>query len=521
VSEPTGFAGFAAAHNLLGAASMMMIRRLMLAAVLAAGCGSSDEIPAGVDEGALADQEPPKADVAGGWWVKNEGAIGCAQTLSGKTGPFSAFDGYTFKSTQGAKVGFDVSANRRGRLLVYGPKKNGLWGGVKLSSWTTWSAQAQAWRTTAKWTAPSDGVYFVVLGSYTQVPVAYDLTFHCDSQPHCVQYVATDDTGTSLRNFYAINVDSYADGKAALAQLAGHFVDEAITPGKCQDSTTACAEIYAPVCAADITPDTGPEPRTFGNLCEFKNAVRQAAAGSTWNGGKGHWDDGECKPTHCTAGDKSYVGTPQTCPLIRFTCDFASGFSYFSDANGCGCECKDLHWYYTCGTPVCRQDSTDPAYLAIPVCDDAAGQADGNWCTNDGDFCRPAVYSCGRLLKCQQARPVVCPISQRDKKRDIRYLDDKALAERAQELLSVKLATYQYKEAPARSPHRLGFIIEDTKSTVMVDEQREHVDLYGYASLSVAALQVQAKQLEALKAEVALLKQQLAELSSKKLARSK
>ncbi|MEO7097467.1 MAG: hypothetical protein ABI175_29670 [Polyangiales bacterium] len=45
----------------------------------------------------------------------------------------------------------------------------------------------------------------------------------------------------------------------------------------------------------------------------------------------------------CTYSDplKKYVGYSTTqCSLIRFTCDFASGATYFSDACGCGCLTK-------------------------------------------------------------------------------------------------------------------------------------------------------------------------------------
>jgi hypothetical protein len=310
---------------------------LAAAACDATGAEDSDEIPAGFDETELA-ASLDKADWAGPFWVRNEGPIGCAEQRAGKTGPFGLFDGYTLKSTKGAKIGFDATADHRARLLLYGPKKNGHWGGVRLSTWLAYNAQAKAFRATVKHTIAADGTYLVVIGSYV-APAKYELSYYCDSQPHCVEYIATDDQGASLRNFYAINVSSYQEGKDHLAQLAGHFLQEAITPGTCASLSTACVKIYAPVCAADITPDNGPEPRTFGNLCEFKAAVRQTTALSTWNGAKGHYDDGECK-TACTPGDKQYVGTPQTCPLIRFTCAFDQGYSYFSDSKGCGCECK-------------------------------------------------------------------------------------------------------------------------------------------------------------------------------------
>jgi hypothetical protein len=492
---------------------MTKLRYGLLAVLFAVGCGAAEEnVPAGTDENALADQDPGKADFAGGWWVQNEGGIGCFETKSGKTGSVGGFDGYTFKQVKGGKIGFDVVTSRRARVLVYGPMKNARWGGVRLSDWTQWNGNAKTYTTTIKWTAPEEGKYFVVVGAYVLGATTYALTYYCDSEPHCVEYVSTDDTHTSLRSFYAINVNSYQEGKDTLAALNGNFVDEAINPGTCAEQSQICTKIYKPVCAADITPDAGPEPQQHGNLCAFKVAVRNASLGSPWNGAKGHWDEGECKPAFCTPGDKKYVGTPATCPLIRYTCDFDQGYSHFQDAQGCGCECKDLHWYWTCGTPVCMPDSQDPAYLAIPVC---TTQVDGERCAVEGDYCRPAVYDCGKLIKCQTERPLICPRSQRDKKRDIQYLDDAGLQKQAKDLLAVKLASYQYKDAPVTSQRRLGFIIEDGAPSFTVDDKREKVDLYGYASMAVATLKVQQKQIDALKAEVEALKAQLARRASR------
>jgi hypothetical protein len=491
----------------------MKIQSCLLALVLAAGCGGTEgQVPAGVDEGALADQDPGKSDIAGGWYVKNEGGIGCNEAKSGKTTALAGFDGYTFKAVANAKIGFEVSANRQARLLVYGPQKNGKWGAARVAAWSNWDSVAKAYRGFIKWTVPAEGKYLIAVGAYTVAATQYTLNYYCDGEPHCAEYVATDDTHTSLRNFYAINVNSYQEGKDLIAALNGNFVEEAINPGRCEEQSQICTKIYKPVCASDITPDAGPEPQQFGNLCGFKVAVRNASVGSPWNGAKGHWDEGECKPALCTPGEKSYVGTPQTCQVIRYTCAFDQGYSHFSDAQGCGCECKDLHWYPTCGTPVCMADNQDPAYLAIPVC---TTQVNGERCATEGEFCRPAVYDCNRLIKCQEEIPTVCPRSQRDKKRDIKYLDDAGLEKQAKDLLAIKLATYQYKDTPATSPHRLGFIIEDNAPSFTVDEKREHVDVYGYASLAVATLKVQQKQIDALKAELQAVKAQLARRASR------
>jgi hypothetical protein len=54
----------------------------------------------------------------------------------------------------------------------------------------------------------------------------------------------------------------------------------------------------------------------------------------------------------------------------------------------------------------------------------------------------------------------------------------------------MRLATWRYKQDPSKE--RLGFIIDDNERSVAVDGRRDMVDLYGYTSLAVAAIQNQA-----------------------------
>jgi hypothetical protein len=70
----------------------------------------------------------------------------------------------------------------------------------------------------------------------------------------------------------------------------------------------------------------------------------------------------------------------------------------------------------------------------------------------------------------------------------------------------VKLARYRYT-TNAAAPERLGFVIDDSPHTPAVAPDATHVDLYGYTSMVVAAVQAQAKQIEALRREVAELRQ--------------
>jgi hypothetical protein len=95
-------------------------------------------------------------------------------------------------------------------------------------------------------------------------------------------------------------------------------------------------------------------------------------------------------------------------------------------------------------------------------------------------------------------------------KRDIEAVDDAALARIYDDLRKIQLSTYQYKNDPAASPRRLGFIIDDTRSSYPINPDRTSVDLYGYVSMAVAAIQIQSREIEALRAEVARLRRERA-----------
>ena len=51
-----------------------------------------------------------------------------------------------------------------------------------------------------------------------------------------------------------------------------------------------------------------------------------------------------------------------------------------------------------------------------------------------------------------------------------------------------------------------GFIIDDTKTPYPINADGDSVNLYGYVSMAVAAIQTQSREIEALRAEVAHLR---------------
>lgn len=60
------------------------------------------------------------------------------------------------------------------------------------------------------------------------------------------------------------------------------------------------------------------------------------------------------------------------------------------------------------------------------------------------------------------------------------------------------------------SKERLGFMIDDNEGSAAVNAQRDLVDLYGYTSMAVATIQLQAQQINALEREVAEMRKTLA-----------
>jgi hypothetical protein len=135
----------------------------------------------------------------------------------------------------------------------------------------------------------------------------------------------------------------------------------------------------------------------------------------------------------------------------------------------------------------------------------------GDPCDTDGQKCDPRD-DCNALVICASSDPTMrpggCPISRRRYKEDIHYLSPGELARYRDELLTMKLATWRYKHDPSKQ--RLGFMIDDNEGSAAVDGKRDLVDLYGYTSMAVATIQLQAKQIEALKDEIATMKIELA-----------
>lgn len=210
--------------------------------------------------------------------------------------------------------------------------------------------------------------------------------------------------------------------------------------------------------------------------------------------GDGHCrDDGTCvKYADCSADGNSYA-----VPLCIGWGECEDGQCTWN----CGTPPGDLTWYATCGNPVCG--SNDPPPAGVEKC--PKGVEAGKACEAAGDTC-DAGLGCGAVLICAdkdpKQQPGGCPISLREFKEDIRYLSDGELDRLHREVVDMRLARWRYIQGPPNARPQLGFIIDDNPQSDSVASSGERVDLYGFASMAVAALQVQQRQIEALTDQV-------------------
>jgi hypothetical protein len=172
-----------------------------------------------------------------------------------------------------------------------------------------------------------------------------------------------------------------------------------------------------------------------------------------------------------------------------------------------------LAWYVTCGDPVCG-GYTGPTE-GVPLCTD---EAEGDACSDEGATCDPED-DCNALIVCATedptAQPGGCPISRRKYKRDIHYLSAAERAAVADTAVGMKLATWSYRREPAGTPPHLGFIIDDNEGSYAVTADGDHVDLYGYTSLALAASQAQERRLAEQQARIDAQEQRILALEAR------
>jgi len=187
-------------------------------------------------------------------------------------------------------------------------------------------------------------------------------------------------------------------------------------------------------------------------------------------------------------------------------------------AGGCGNEpSPPLRFFFTCGDPVCRIPVRPEN---IPPC--TAAQQAGQMCGPEGQTCDPSD-ACNRRLVCSREDPTLqrggCPISLTAWKKDIRYLNEDERRRQHDALLRMPLATWRYRTEGEDAPTRLGFLIDDVGAAPCVQPSGQRVDLYGYTSMTVAAVQVQAREIEALRAELKAMRREVDRLTAARRAR--
>jgi len=219
----------------------------------------------------------------------------------------------------------------------------------------------------------------------------------------------------------------------------------------------------------------------------------------TGNGGNGNGRGGNGNGgTGGAAGSAGTAGTTATGGRGGAT---GAGGSGGAIVRSCAPTC-DRCLGVCCGAGCCAPGEWCDTSGATEVCRCNNGDA----CTN-GQTCSASLGGpgiCGTICCGGGGNP--CPVSRRIFKRDITPVDDPALQQLYAELRRIQLTTYQYKQDPPSAPRRLGFIIDDTKTPYPINPDGNTVDLYGYMSMAVAAIQVQSREIEALRHEVARLK---------------
>lgn len=175
-----------------------------------------------------------------------------------------------------------------------------------------------------------------------------------------------------------------------------------------------------------------------------------------------------------------------------------------------------LQWYTTCGDPVCMAPDGGP--MIPPGATLCTTEMAGAACTTAGATCWPADSMCGVQLICAESdpkdNPGGCPVSRVSHKKNIEYLSDAEISSIADEAKTMRLSSWHYKAEGESARRHVGFLIDDMPESIAVAQNGERVDLYGYTSMAIAAVQVQDKRLESLEKELGSMRAEMVRLRS-------
>lgn len=167
-----------------------------------------------------------------------------------------------------------------------------------------------------------------------------------------------------------------------------------------------------------------------------------------------------------------------------------------------------LKYFTTCGDPVCGMPTDDPKLSGC------TGQQEGAACSTAGELCELDGDECNANLICAASDPKEqsggCPKSLASTKHDIEYLSASERDRIRDHIVTMPLATWKYNDQDPNAREHLGFIIDDQPATSpAVRPSGERVDLYGYTSMAVAAIQAQDSQIRELREEVTRLREEV------------
>lgn len=161
----------------------------------------------------------------------------------------------------------------------------------------------------------------------------------------------------------------------------------------------------------------------------------------------------------------------------------------------------DLYWFRTCGDVVCSGWTPSGA----PLCD--ATQTLGAACGAEGQTC-DLQDDCNVQLICAATDPQKenpCPISRAAWKAHVQPLTGPEKEHLAQQALTVPLSSWNYAIPGPTEGRHVGFMLEDLPEGSPA-VRGDTVDLYGLATLSLAAIQQQQREIDTLRAEVETLR---------------